>query len=83
MLKFTKRPKTPGITLKKFKKRGFFFKEIGYLQVILMFFRMKYTLVWFKLQRNETGGDTFEKSFQLQISVLHQSLPGQNIKKRT
>ena len=45
-----------------------------------MLIEMKYTLVCFKIQRNGTGNglsnieDTFAESFQLQISVLHQSL---------
>ena len=40
---------------------------------------MKYTLTWFRLRRNGTENglsnikDTFAESFQLQISVLHQS----------
>ena len=41
---------------------------------------MKQTLIWFNLQRDGTGNglsnikDTFAESFQLQISVLHQSM---------
>ena len=38
VLKFTKRPKTLGITL---KKHAFFLKGISYLQVILMLFGIK------------------------------------------
>ena len=44
-----------------------------------MLFWMKYTLTWFRLRRNGTENglsnikDTFAESFQLQISVLHQS----------
>ena len=77
MLKFTKRPKAPGITL---KKTWLFLMGISYLQVILMLFGMKYRLIWFNLQRNGTGnglsniGDTFAESFQLQTTILHQNL---------
>ena len=45
-----------------------------------MLFGMKLMLVCFNLHRNGTGNglsnidDTFAESFQLQISVLHQSL---------
>ena len=45
-----------------------------------MLFWMKYTLICFNLQRNGTEyglsniKDTFAESFQLQISVLHQSM---------
>ena len=41
---------------------------------------MKQTLIWLYLQRHGTGNglsnikDTFTESFQLQISVLHQSM---------
>ena len=41
---------------------------------------MKQTLVWFNLQRDGIGNglsnttDTFAKSFQQQMSVLHQSM---------
>ena len=38
MLKFTKRPKTSGITL---KKTWLFLKKISYFQVILMLFGVK------------------------------------------
>ena len=39
-----------------------------------------YMLIWFNLQRDETGNglpninDTFAESFQLQMVVLHQSM---------
>ena len=45
-----------------------------------MLFGVRKTLVCFNLQRNGTGNgfsnieDTFAESFQLQISVLHQSM---------
>ena len=45
-----------------------------------MLFRMKEMLICFSLQKNETRNglsnikDTFEKLFQLQISVLHQGI---------
>ena len=41
---------------------------------------MKKALIWFKLQRDETGNglpnmkDIFAESLQLQMSVLHQSM---------
>lgn len=53
---------------------------INYLEVIFMLFWMKYTLICFKLQRNETGNrlsnikDIFTERFQLQMLALHQSM---------
>ena len=41
---------------------------------------MKQTLIWFNLQRDGTGNglsnikDTFAENFQLQMSILHQSM---------
>ena len=41
---------------------------------------MRQTLIWFSLQRDVTGNgssnvkDTFVENFQLQLSVLHQSM---------
>ena len=77
MLKFIERSKTLGITSKKtwLSREG-----ISCLQVIFVLIWMKQTLIWFNLQRDGTGNelsnakDTFAESFQLQISVLHQSL---------
>ena len=71
MLKFTERPKTPGITSKK---------TWLFLQVTFVLIWIKQTLIWFNLQRDGTGNglsntrDTFAESLQLQISVLHQSI---------
>ena len=77
MLKFTEWPKTAGITS---KKTWFSLKRISCLQVIFMLIWMTQTLIWFNLQRDGTGNgisnikDTFTESFQLQMSVLHQSM---------
>ena len=77
MLKFTERPKTPGMTS---KKTLFFLKETSCLQVIFMLIWMKQTLFWFILQRDGTGNglsnikDTFAESMQIQMSVLYQSM---------
>ena len=71
MLKFTERPKTPGITSKK---------TWLFLQVTFVLIWIKQTLIWFNSQRDGTGNglsntrDTFAESLQLQISVLHQSM---------
>ena len=71
MLKFTERPKTPGITSKK---------TWLFLQVTFVLIWIKQTPIWFNLQRDGTGNglsntrDTFAESLQLQISVLHQSM---------
>ena len=52
MLKFTERPKTPGITS---KKTWLTLKEIRCLQVFFVLIWMKQTLIWFNLQRDRTG----------------------------
>ena len=52
MLKFTERPKTPGITS---KKSWLSLKGINCLQVIFVLIWMKQTLTWFNLQRDGTG----------------------------
>ena len=52
MLKFTERPKTPGITS---KKTWLSLKGISCLQVIFVLIWMKQTLIWFNLQRDGTG----------------------------
>ena len=77
MLKFTERPKTPGMAS---KKTLLSLKGISCLQVIFVLIWMKQTLIWFNLQRDGTGNglsnikDTCAKSLQLQMSVLHQSM---------
>ena len=77
ILKFTKRPKTPWTT---FEKIWFSLKGISYFQVIFMLFWMKWTLVCFDLQGDGTGNglpnikDAFAESFELQLSVLYQSI---------
>ena len=77
MLKFTERPKTPGIIS---KDTWLSMKGISYLQVIFVLIWMKQTLIRLNLQRDGTGNelsnikDTFAESLQLQISVLHQSM---------
>ena len=52
MLKFTERPKTPGITS---KKTWLSLKGISCLQLIFVLIWMKQTLIWFNLQRHGTG----------------------------
>ena len=75
MLKFTERPKTLGITL---KKTWLSLNEVNCLQVIFLLICMKKTLIWFNLQRDGTGNglsnikDTFTESLQLQMLILHQ-----------
>ena len=77
MLKFTEWPKTPRITS---KKTWLSLKGISCLQVIFVLMWMKQTLIWFNLQRDVTGNgfsnvkDTFAENFQLEMSVLHQSM---------
>ena len=77
IFKLIKRPKTLGIILKKI---WIFVKGITYLQVIFMLFWTKWTLVCYNLPRNGTGNgfynikDTFAENFNLQLSVLHQSM---------
>ena len=77
MLKFTERPKTPGITS---KQTWLSLKGITCLQVIVMLIWMKQTLTWFNLQRDGIGNglynisDIFAESLQPQMSVLHQSM---------
>ena len=77
MLKFTERSKIPVITS---RKTWLSLKGISCLQVIFVLILMKKTLIWLSLQRDGTGNgvpnikDTFAKSSQLQMSVLHQSM---------
>ena len=77
MLKFTERPKTPGMTSKK----NTAFPEGNRLfagDFVLIW--MKQTLILFNLQRDGTRNglsnikETFAESLQLQMSVLHQRI---------
>ena len=77
MLKFTERPKTPGMATKK----NIAFPEGNKLlagDFVLIW--MKQTLIWFNLQRDETRNgfsnikETFAESLHLQMSVLHQRM---------
>ena len=77
MLKFTERPKAPGMTSKK----GIAFREGNKLfagDFVLVW--MKQTLIWFNLQRDGTRNglsninETFTESLQLQMSVLLQRM---------
>ena len=76
MLKFTKRPQTPGMDSKKLLS----LKGISCFQVIVILIWMKQMLIQFNLQRDGTGNglsnikDTFAESLQLEIPVLHQSM---------
>ena len=77
ILEFTERPKTPGITSKITQLS---LKRITCFQGIFVLTQMKQTLIWFNLQRDETGNglynikDTFVERLQLLMSVLHQSM---------
>ena len=64
MLKFTERPKTPGITS---KKTWLSLKGVSWLQVIFVLIWMKQTLIWFNLQRDGTGN-------RLSNVILRQSM---------
>ena len=77
MLKFTERPKTPGMASKK----NIAFPEGNkLLGGDFMLIWMKQTLIWFNLQRDGTGNgssnikETFGESLQLQMLVLHQRM---------
>ena len=65
MLKFTERPKTPGITSKK--KAWLSLKGISCFQVIFVLIGMKQTLIWFNLQREGTGNG-------LSNVILHENM---------
>ena len=77
MLKFTARPKTPEMTLRKTR---LFLKRISYLQVTFVLISMKQKLMCLNLQRDRTGNgssntkDTFTESLQRQMSFLHRSM---------
>ena len=74
MLKFTERPKRPGMTSKKNIEGNKLFEG----DFVLIW--MKETLIWFNLQRDGTANglsnikETFAESFQLQMSVFHQRM---------
>ena len=76
MLKFTERPKTPGMTSKKIAFPGG--NKLFACRFVLIW--MKQTLIWFNLQRDGTRNglsnimETFGESLQLQMSVLHQGM---------
>ena len=76
LLKFSERPKTPGITS---KKTLLSLKRISCLQVNFVLI-WKQTLIWFNLQRDGTENglsnikNTFAESLQLQMSVLFMSI---------
>ena len=77
VLKFTERPKTPGMT----SKENIAFSEGNKLFAVdFVLIWMKQTLIWFNLQRDGTRNglsnikETFAESLQLQMSVLHQRM---------
>ena len=76
-LKFTERPKTPGMTS---KKTFLSLKEIISFSGDFVLIWMKQGLIWFNLQRDGTRNrlsnikETFAENLQLQISVPHQSM---------
>ena len=73
MLKFTERPKTPGMTSKNIQGYKLFAGDF-------MLIWMKQTLISFNLQRDGTRNglsnikETFLESLLLQLSVLHQRM---------
>ena len=77
MLKFTERPKSPGITSKKYIAFPEGNKQFAGDFVLIW---MKQKLIWFDLQRDGTRNElpniteTFAGNLQLQMSVLHQSM---------
>ena len=78
MLKFTERPKTPGMISKN--KTVPSLKGISSFAYDFVLIWMKQRLIWFNLQRNGTRNGlsnikkTFAESLQLQMSVLHQRM---------
>ena len=76
MLKFTERPKTPGMTPKNIA----FPEGISSFAGDFVLIWMKKRLIWFSLQRDGTRNglsnimETFAEYLQLQMSVLHQSM---------
>ena len=86
MLKFTERPKTPGITS---KKSWLSLKGINCLQVIFVLIWMKQTLIWFNLQRHGTRNRLSNVKLHQSLRILKAGLSssydvmaGQNIKKK-
>ena len=86
MLKFTERPKTPGITS---KKTWLSLKGISCLQVIFALMWMKQTLIWFNLQRDGTGNGLSNlnlhqrmRIFKAGLSSSYDVMAGQNIIKK-
>ena len=86
MLKFTGRPKTPGITS---KKTWLSLKGISCLQVIFVLIWMKQMLIWFNLQRDGTGNGLSNLSlhqkmriFEAGLSSSYDVMAGQNIIKK-
>ena len=86
MLKFTKRPKTPGITS---KKTWLSLKGMSCLQVIFVLIWMKQTLIWFNLQRDGTGNGLSNlnlnqrmRIFKAGLSSSYDVMAGQNIIKK-
>ena len=77
ILKFTERPKTPGMTS---KKTVLSLKGISSFAGDFVLIWMKQRLIWFNLQRDGTRNglsnikETFAESLQLQMSVLHQRM---------
>ena len=77
MLKFTERPKSPGMTSKKYIAFPEGNKQFAGDFVLIW---MKQRLIWFNLQRDGTRNglpnikETFAGNLQLQMSVLHQSM---------
>ena len=90
MLKFAERPKTPGITSKKNRKKTWLsLKGISCLQMIFVLIWMKQTLIWFNLQRDETGNGLSNVNlhqslhiFKAGLSSSYDVMAGQNIKKK-
>ena len=86
MLKFTERPKTPGITSKK----SMAFPEGNkLLQVIFVLIWMKQTPIWLNLQRDGTGNGLSDvnlhqsmRIFKAGLSSSYDVMAGQNIKKK-
>ena len=77
MLKFTKGPRTPGMTS---KKTLLSLKGISSFAGDFVLIWVKQRLIWFNLQRDGTRNafsnikETFAEILQLQMSVLHQRM---------
>ena len=71
MLKFTERPKTPGITS---KKTWLSLKGMSCLQVIFVLIWMKQTLIWFNLQRDGTGNGLSNLSLHQRMRIFKAGL---------